>query len=292
MSIQSVFYISLKPVGIFKLLFVFCLTYLVHFKSNSQNVDSSKFATVYFIRDKNLTNSSHAMRIKINNSKIVKLKNNSYHKFTFDTSTIKITVMYMHMSSTSNAIQLYPGQTYYFKYFSTRVRYTSIHEVRLLQVSDSVGRNSIRLIDLNKNLKSKSKQKEVFVKVKRNTVAVDRTLSKDSSYIYFMRQNLFYAGGVPFKISISDSFAFLLPNNSMYIHATTATEVDIIGTNTNNNFQNTILHIKLEKGHAYYVYTCLSFENGIGSTPIRLTLIDRDAYESRIQRKGKKAIMQ
>lgn len=303
-----------KVTILLKLIFLLFFSSLVHFESHSQQVDSSKFATVYFIRDKDLTNSAYVMRLKINDSKIIKLKNNSYHKLTVDTSEIKIAEVHMHLFSTLNGMKLYPGQTYYFKYFrlkdgKIRLRGGVIrlggeiltlpyltyseYDICLLQVSDSVGQNSIGLIDLNEKLKAKLKQKskEEFVKVKRNAVAVDRSLSKDSSYIYFIRQNSFYAGGVPFKISISDSFSFLLPNNSMYIHATTASEVDIMSMNTNNNIQNTSLHITLEKGHAYYVYTRLSFENGISITPIRLNLIDRSTYQSRIRKKGKKTII-
>ncbi len=280
----------LKAIRTLKLFVFLCLSCFSFFESKCQTIDSSKFATVYFIREKDLMESATAMTIKINDSLTVKLKNNSYQIILFNPSEIKISLVRIYLfNDSSGTIKLHAGEKYYFKYFREKddggVPGDPTYTTYLRQVSDKVALNSIKLIDLNAENKASTKLN--YVKIERNALVKDRPLNPDSSYIYFIRPNVFYGGGVPFKISISDDFAFLLPNNTRYIHATTASEVDIISHLNNNNMQNGILHVTLEKGKAYYVYVRQSFENGAGATLIRMDLIDEAAYREKVQENAK-----
>ncbi len=298
---QSVTGYNLRVTILLKLVFFLCFSSFFHFESYCQQTDSSKSATVYFIRDKDLMNSAYVVRLKINGTRIIKLKNNSYHKLLFDTSAIKISQMYLHCFPVSDIVHIQPGKTYYFKYFRTysygisylnnfgASKTISFYNVDLVQVPDTVGQKSIELIELNEE--NKNAPKEKFAKIKKHLIAKDCPINPDSSYIYFMRPDFFYGSAVPYKIHLSDGWSFLLPNNTTYIHATAASEIDIITMNKNNNNQNTQLHITLEKGHVYYVYNYLNFKNGIGSTTIQLVLIDKTTYINSIDKKGNKSVI-
>ncbi len=276
-------YFYLKQNNAWKLMLIFSLCCFSFFESKSQT-PSGEFATVYFIRDKDLVESATVMTIKINDSLNIKLKNNSYQKILFKPSSMTISLVKLFLlNGVSDTIQLDAGQTYYFKYFRDKdVSSISGYTMYLRQVSDKVALNSISLIDLNAQEQATT-TKPTYVNVEKNTFVKEHTLSPDSSYIYFIRPNVFYGSAVPFKMSLSDSFAFLLPNNTSYLHATTASEVDIITHLKNNNIQNGMLHIVLEKGKAYYVLAKYSTENGSGATLIRMELITKEAYLVKVE---------
>lgn len=275
-----------KRIHIVKVLFVLCFSCFFYFQSKSEKIDSSKFATVYFIRDKDLMESATVMTIKINDSLTIKLKNNSYQKMLLSPANVKISLVQLYLfNGLSDSIKLYAGQSYYFKYSREKdpggLPGYPTYTTYLRQVSDKVAVNSMSLIDLNS--KEKSSAEPNYVTIEKNAVIKDRPLSADSSYIYFVRPNVFYGGAVPFKISISDEFAFLLPNNTRYLHATAAPEIDIVTHLKNNNVQNGMLHMTLEKGKAYYVFVRYSSENGAGAMLIRMDLIDEETYRKKVQ---------
>jgi len=247
---------------------------LISLNGYSQYADTTKPATIYFIRDNSTSAFGNTLKIKVNRSTKINLKNNSYQSISYSKSTLNYSQSristYRSQSNPQknnpitflpfigNLIMYYlpnkyildsiePGKNYYLKFYP--YTYPKV-------LSEKEGIKILKTIELNKAaiaFNKNNKTNNVIIKPKTGSRAKPPIVSPDSSYIYFIRAKKFRGGAVPIKVKISESKVIYIPNNTSYVYSTADSLLELSTVNTHDYYQNSTLNLKPEKGNIYYI---------------------------------------
>lgn len=208
-----------------------------------------KPATVYFYRISKEGTTPEPLKLKINDTLTVRIKENSYYKLEYASQLLRLRLA--DIKSPEDVVKIKSGEVYYFRYeyFPDRID--------IQQVGTKEGMQEIQ------GLEAAQKPPKPAEVVAHPTVKVTSIASFPGHYpgkvfIYIYRPDSRAGSVIPIRVMLPDSSILLVHNNSSYAVEAKPGDFKLVTVQPDSVHKNASLNLHVGKGNNYYIH--LGFE--------------------------------